>query len=474
MEKQKKKFQLPSTCALLFMLTIFAAILTWVIPAGEFDTEQIDGTTRAIAGTYHAIEQSPQGPWAVLEATITGFTKSSTAVLMVMVMFIGAAVHLLQKTGAIEIAFKSIASGGKQANDYVIAFVLMLFMTIGGACGVFANPTVALVPIGIILSQAIGLDAAAGMMLVYLGAYSGFNIGWANPSTLGVAHPIAELPVFSGMGVRVFIHVINFIMTYVFVVMYMKRIRKDPTKSLNYEPGLKTSQFMGLQDEGNTDALNGRLNVGQIIALASTLAAIVVVVIGSVQFGWGNSQFAAVFFLVAVIIGLTNGYGVNGTTKEFITGASKMVNAAFIIGFANAISVVLTNGQILNTIVYYLSLPLSQVGPVLGANLMMVINTAINLFIPSGSGQAAVVMPLMVPTADLTGITRQVAVQAYQFGAGFADCIIPTAGTLMGSLGIAGISYNKWVKSYAPLLILQFVFSIIMLTILQTIGWTGV
>ena len=138
---------------------------------------------------------------------------------------------------------------------------------------------------------------------------------------------------------------------------------------------------MGLQDEGNTDALNGRLNVGQIIALASTLAAIVVVVIGSVQFGWGNSQFAAVFFLVAVIIGLTNGYGVNGTTKEFITGASKMVNAAFIIGFANAISVVLTNGQILNTIVYYLSLPLSQVGPVLGANLMMVINTAINLFI---------------------------------------------------------------------------------------------
>ena len=121
------------------------------------------------------------------------------SLIHILVMFIGAAVHLLQKTGAIEVAFKSIAGGGKNANDYVIAFAIMLFMTIGGACGVFANPTVALVPIGIILSQAIGLDAASGMMLVYLGAYSGFNIGWANPSTLGVAHPIAELPVFSGI-----------------------------------------------------------------------------------------------------------------------------------------------------------------------------------------------------------------------------------------------------------------------------------
>ena len=276
------------------------------------------------------------------------------------------------------------------------------------------------------------------------------------------------------MGVRIFIHIINFIMTYVFVVMYMKRIRKDPTKSLNYEPGLKTSDFMGLQDEGNTAELSGHLSAGQLIALVSTLGAIVVVVIGSVLYGWGNSQFAAVFLLVSIIIGLTNGYGINGTTKEFIAGCSKMVNAGFIVGFANAISVVLTNGHILNTIVYYLSMPLSSVGSVLGANLMMVINTIINLFIPSGSGQAAVVMPLMVPTADLTGITRQVAVQAYQFGAGFADCVIPTAGTLMGSLGIAGIAWNKWVKNYAVLLAAQFVFAVIMLTVLQTVGWTGV
>ncbi len=469
---KKKGFKIPPTCALLFMLTIFAAVMTWVIPAGEFDTEKVGTTNRVIAGTYHAIEQTPQNPWDVLQATVKGFSNSG--VLMTMIMFTGATVHMLQKSNAIEVAFKSIAGSGKKANDALIAFMIMLFMTIGGACGVFANPTVALIPIGIILSQAIGLDAAAGMMLVYLGAYSGFNIGWANPSTLGVAHPIAELPVFSGMGVRIFIHVVNFIMTYVFVVAYMKKIRKDPTKSLNYEPGMKPEQFMGLKKSEDTANLDGKLNFGQMVALGATLGSIVIVVFGSVSYGWGNSQFAAIFLCAAIVIGLANGYGIEGTTKEFITGCSKMVNAAFIVGFANGISVVLSNGHILNTIVYYLSLPLAQVGPVVGSVLMMVINTAINLFIPSGSGQAAVIMPLMVPTADLTGITRQVAVQAYQFGAGFADCIIPTAGTIMGSLGIAGISYNKWVKNYLPLIAAQFVFATIMLVVLQSIGWTGV
>lgn len=469
--KKKKKLEFPNTCALLFMLTIFVAILTWIIPAGEFDTEQVGNVNRVIAGSYHTIEQSPQGPWAILQATVSGFQKAST--VMIMVMFIGAGVHMLQLTGAIEVSFRKIASGGGKTNDAVIVFVVMLFMSIGGACGVFANPTVALIPIGILLTKAIGLDAASGFMIVYLGAYSGFNVGWANPSTLGVAHPIAELPIFSGMSVRVVLHVINFILTYVFIMMYIKKIRKDPTKSLNYEPGMKTSEYMGMEEEANTNTAE-KLNGKQIIALASTIAAIAAIVIGSIRFSWGNEKFAAVFFLVAVIIGLTSGYGINGTTREFIKGCSSLLSAAFIVGFANAISVILADGHILNTIVYALSIPLSSVGSVVGANLMFIVNLFINLFIPSGSGQAAAVMPLMVPIADLTGITRQVAVQAFQFGDGLSNCIVPTAGTLMGSLGIAGIAYGKYAKWFVPFLFVQCVFACIALTILQSAGWMGI
>lgn len=150
-----------------------------------------------------------------------------------------------------------------------------------------------------------------------------------------------------------------------------------------------------------------------------------------------------------------------------------MVNAAFIVGFANGISVILASGNILNTIVYWLSIPMSGMGSILGANFMFVANLIINLFIPSGSGQAVAVMPLMVPVADLAGITRQVAVQAFQFGDGFSNCLFPTAGTLMGSLAIAKTDWTKYAKWLMPLLGCQVILSFVSLTILQSIGWTG-
>ena len=150
-----------------------------------------------------------------------------------------------------------------------------------------------------------------------------------------------------------------------------------------------------------------------------------------------------------------------------------MVNAAFIVGFANGISVILASGNILNTIVYWLSIPMSGMGSILGANFMFVANLIINLFIPSGSGQAAAVMPLMVPVADLAGITRQVAVQVFQFGDGFSNCLFPTAGTLMGSLAIAKTDWTKYAKWLMPLLGCQVILSFVSLTVLQSIGWTG-
>ena len=150
-----------------------------------------------------------------------------------------------------------------------------------------------------------------------------------------------------------------------------------------------------------------------------------------------------------------------------------MVNAAFIVGFANGISVILASGNILNTIVYWLSIPMSGMGSILGANFMFVANLFINLFIPSGSGQAAAVMPLMVPVADLAGITRQVAVQVFQFGDGFSNCLFPTAGTLMGSLAIAKTDWTKYAKWLMPLLGCQVILSFVSLTVLQSIGWTG-
>ncbi len=465
-----KAKEFPQTVALLFFLICFAAVLTWILPAGEFDTQKVGNVTRVVAGTYHAVKQTPQGPFAVLNAVVIGFQRA--AVLFAMVLFTGSAVHMMQKSGAVEVAFKSLTTGGKTANLGAIIFVIMAFMSVGGATGVFANPTVALIPIGMVVAKTMGLDAAAGFMMIYLGAYSGFNVGWANPSTLGVAHPIAELPVFSGMSVRFVFHAVNFVLNYLFVMRYIKGIQKNYTTSLCYYDGMAEADVMG-DKLGETVESSGKMTGVQKFCMGTMILAIVAIMTGAVVAKWGNQQIAAIMFLAVILQGAAQKLGVNGTTKEFIEGCKPMLNAAFIIGFANGISVILKDGHILNTIVYYLSIPIGMFGPVVGAILMFWANLFINLFIPSGSGQAAAVMPLMVPLADLTGITRQVAVQAFQFGDGVSNCIVPTAGTIMGSLGIAGIAYNRYAKWFAPFLLLQSILASIALGVLQVAGWTG-
>ena len=462
----KKKFVIPTTCALLFMMMIFCAILTWIIPAGAYDTEKVGTTNRVIAGTYHVIESTPVGPWDMIMAVPGGFYKA--AKLMVMIMFCGGAVEILEKSGSINAAFGKLASN-KKLNVNLLVAVLMIFMSIGGAAGVFANPVVALVPIGIILMKNLGYDSFAGFLLVYMGAYSGFNVGWANASTVGTAHPIAELPIFSGFGVRVILNIVNFIICYYFTIRYMKTIKADPKKSLNYEPGLEVSEYMG--GEGAVET--GKMTNKHMLSIAGLIVAVAAICIGSIKFGWSYDQMACTFFLLAVFGGLVNGMGVNGTTKVFVSGCAKLCNAAFIVGFANGVGIILTNGKILNTIVHWLSIPMQSMSPVLCANFMFIANMIINFLIPSGSGQAAAVMPIMVPMADILGVTRQVAVQAFQFGDGFSNCIYPTAGTLMGSLAIAKTDWARYAKWMLPLLGCQCILSFVSLTILQMIGWTG-
>lgn len=467
MEK-KKGFQMPTTCALLFMLMVLAAVLTWIIPAGEYEMEKVGDINRVVAGTYHIIERNPQGLWELFQAVPTGFRN--VANMMFSIMFIGGAISVLEKSGAFYAAFGKIAK--KKLNSRVLAFVIMLFMTIGGATGVFVNSTIALVPIGITLALSLGFDSFSGFLMVYLGAYSGFNVGWAVHSTIGVAQPIAELPLFSGMNVRIVIHGINFIICYLFTIYYMEKVKRVPQTSLNYQPGMEVGEYMGLkQDEMGMG--EGQLTRQHIFSLLGLVIAIGILLVGCVTAGWAQEQIAAIFFALAVYLGLLNGMGINGTTKAFIDGCAKMVHAAFITGFANGISVLMTNGRILNTIVYWLSIPMSALGSVLGANFMFFANLFINLFIPSGSGQAAAVMPIMVPVADLAGITRQVAVQAFQFGDGLTNSIFPTSGTLMASLAITGVDWTRYAKWFVRVLLCQIVLACLSLTILQMIGWTG-
>lgn len=466
--KKHKKFNLPNVYALLFSFVVLAAVLTWIIPAGSFE-RVTDGTiTKVVPGTFAFTERKPQGIWDILNAFVTGFKNQSSLVFMV--FFVGAAVNMLEETGAIKTVFSRIAVSMK-GKEGITVFCMMAFLSLGGATGVFGNVALVLIPIGIVLSQAMGFDKTLGMFMVFLGCFSGFNVGWANPSTVGVAQTIAELPLFSGIEVRLFIHAANFLLSFGFVYLYLRQIRSNPEKSLNAIAGEPPYQYMG---NGNESSLDDKVSLSQILSLISMIAGIAAVMLGALLYQWNTDEIGATFFGVAFLIGIFNYKNLNDTTNAFIKGCSKTVTAAFVIGFANAITVIMQQGGILDTIVYYLSVPISLFGDIVGVNLMLIANLLINFFITSGSGQASAVMPIMVPICDLTGITRQVAVQCYQFGGGLSDCIYPTVATLMGGCAFAGISYLKYVRKVLPLFIVQVVLAMITVTILQIIGWTGI
>ena len=381
-----------------------------------------------------------------------------------MVFFVGGAITILEQTGALRVGLGKVVKNLKGKELAAVAIV-MTIMSIGGATGVFANPVVALIPIGLMLSKALGYDEVVGFGMIYLGAYAGFNVGWGNVFTVGIAHDIAQLPMFSGMGVRVFFHIANLILTFGFLAMYIKRITADPTKSLTYNAEkAKTETTVQEEKEEN-------LSLRQSLCLVIAVACFAAIIYGSLYMKWSFNQYSVMFVMMAVLCGIVGGLGISGTAEAFVKGCGTMVYAAFVVGMARAISVVMIDGKIMDTLVYWMSAPISLVGPVLGANLMLLANIVINFFIPSGSGQAVTVMPIMVPIADLTGITRQVATQAFQFGDGFTNCIIPTSGTLMGCLGIAKISYEKYVGWYTKFLVVQLILSAVAITILQIVKW---
>ena len=464
-----KKFKMPHVLAFLFLMVLVMVAFTWIVPAGEYDRETVKtelGTqSRVVPGSYHAVPAAPQQVWKVAPALVKGFQDSASMIFMV--LFCGAAIAILERTGTVHALFQRFIRKMRGREHFAI-FAVMLLMSIGGATGAFANTALALIPLGVLLARGMGFDNAVGFGMIYLGSFAGFNVGWGNIFTIGIAQSIAQIPQFSGLWVRVLFHAVNLLLVYALVAAYAKKVKRDPARSLNFEEGKPFSEIVG---SGEEDEEVHPLTWRQLCCALITLAGFGSIVWGSVSWGWGVPDYSAAFLGMALLIGLVGGLGVNGTADAFVKGCSSMIVGAFVIGIARAISVVMGDGKIIDSIVHYLSEPISHYGPVVGANLMFYANTLINFFVTSGSGQAVAVMPLMVPLADLAGITRQVAVQAFQFGDGFSNCIYPTSGVLMSALALAGIPYQKYLKWFLPMILLQTVLASVALTVLQDVGW---
>ncbi|CEA02479.1 hypothetical protein BN1048_01729 [Jeotgalicoccus saudimassiliensis] len=449
-EIKKKKWEFPDTYVIVFLVLLIAVIATYIVPAGAFDREESDGVTTVVSGSYESSESSPAGFMDIFMSVQTGMVES--AGLIFLVLFAGGMFEIINKSGAIHTGIYSAIDKMRGKEFLLIATIIVLF-ALGGAVGALANSVIPFVAIGVLLVKALKLDALVAVAITFNAAFIGFAAGFLNPYTVGIAHNIAELPLFSGMLFRLIAFTLLVGATIWYTWRYCKKIMDDPSRSLI---GIEAAA----EDELNFDeTFTGRHK----LILIWTAAALIFFVFAVVKFQWTTDHMAAFFVIIGLVAGIIAGMNYNEITLTFLEGCKNLVYGALIIGLARAVLVIMENGQILDTLVNALSQPLSALPPIATAIGMFIMNSVFNFFVPSGSGQAAIMMPIQTPLADMIGITRQVTVLAFQFGDGFSNVLYPTSGPLMASLAVAGVSWIKWAKWFFPLFLIWSVIAFILL-----------
>lgn len=430
--------KIPHTYTLIFMIIFIAGLASYVIPAGEFERveDKESGRMLVVDGSYHTIESDPVSFFDIFKSIPMGLEKGAQIIFYI--FLVAGVFGIIRTTGAIEAGvYKGVRS--LEGREKLLIPMSMLIFSIGGFTMGMAEETIIFVPIGIALARAMGFDAVTGTAMITLGAASGFFGGMLNPFTVGVAQSLAEIPLFSGIGFRfvVYIFVLGFAIWY--VTRYAYKVKQNPEKSVIYDIEQKEKHVAELVEFPELTGRHKLVFIAMICGLAFN-------VYGVFKWGWFLTELTASFLIMGLVAGLVGGLKLGNMFDAFIDGAKAVTFGALIVGFARAITVVLEEGKIIDTIVYAMASGIGHLPEALNVVGMLITQALLNLFISSGSGQAAATMPIMIPITDLLGMERQIAVLAFQYGDSITNSIIPTSSALMGYLAVAGIPYERWVK----------------------------
>jgi len=497
------RFRTLDTTLIIFLIVVLAAILTWVVPPGAFERTEIEvpgaGTREVVVpGSYERVERGDEGLGSrvmhsvgmVFKAPILGFVDQDAAPIIAFVLFIGGAFSILTSTGAVDAGLRRLVRAAER-SPRLEAMLIPLFMTLfslAGAVFGMSEETIPFVLIFVPLALALGYDSLTGAAIPFLGSGAGFAAAFFNPFTVGVAQGLAGVPVFSGVGFRLVLWLLTTSTVIAFVVWHARRVRRTPTLSrvhaADQQARAELPEVEGGAFTGRHKAVLGLFLVGLLVLVWGVLPSeetysigghgIVVRGLSSFIGGdpWYIIEIAALFIALGVGMAIAGGLGANAAAKAFTEGIRDLAPTAAIIGLARGILVVLQDGQTIDTILHNLASALDGTGSTVAAMSMFGVQTLINLFVPSGSGQAALTMPLMAPLSDLLGVTRQTAVLAFQMGDGFTNMIIPTSPVLMGVLSLARIPWPTWARWVLPLQILLFSLGLIALAIAVAIGFS--
>lgn len=425
--------KVPHTYVIIAFLIVLCAVLTWILPGGQYVTAD-DGTL-----SYEQTDAVPQ-TWQVFSAVYHGFVKQ--AGIIVFILVVGGVFWLLNATGAVDAGIRRLIAGiGKK--DKIVLVALTILFSLAGAVFGMSEETIPFVGIVVPLVVSMGYDAIMGLLVVYVASNIGFSSAFLNPFTVGIAQGMADLPLFSGMGYRLFCWGFLTILLCVFVVLYARKTRKAPAEveTLSAQP----------------------LTARQTWILAVLFLTIVALVVGVTCWGWYMPEITGLFLAMGILCGIIAGFPAGRIADEIVAGAKDILSAALVVGLASGIIVILQDGKVVDSILHAMQSGLDGNGEVASLTAMYFIQAVINVLIPSATAKAAITIPIMAPFSDLVGVSRQAMVLAFQFGDGFTNMITPTSGVLMAALAMARVPYEKWVRWIWKMVVALLVLGLVLL-----------
>ncbi|MDK2784747.1 MAG: hypothetical protein PWQ41_835 [Bacillota bacterium] len=460
--RRRWRLHIPHVYAMLFTILIIAALATWVVTPGAYDRVEGPGGRMVVdPNSFHVVERSPVGFFGLFRAVHKGMVQSADIIFFIFI--VGAAFSVINATGAIEAGIEAAARKLRGSERLAIPILVILF-SLGGAIFGMAEETLAFVPVIVPFMLALGFDSMTAAGIVLGGANAGFSAAFMNPFTVGVAQGIAELPLFSGMGLRLAAYASFVLVTAGYIYWYAGRVKANPLVSPTYAEDRAKEKDLGL-DQSRTFEPRHKL-VFLVVA-----ASIAMLIYGVIKLGWYITEIAGLFLAMGVIGGLAGRLTPDKIAEEFVKGAKELTYGALLVGLARSLLVVLSDGHIMDTLLHSMATAIGGLPSLLTAWGMYAVQCLLDFVVPSGSGQAAVSMPIMAPLADLVGVTRQTAVLALQFGDGISNIYSPTSGYFMAGLALAGVTWPKWLRWVAPLIAMQYVLGLTFMTIAQLIHY---
>ena len=451
-KKTKISFKMPHLLFMMIGLIILMSLLTYILPTGEY--MEVDGVQQ-----YVSCDRSPVNLGQCLLYVFQGIVNSASVIALLLIM--GGGIAIVLGTKAIDRIIDYVLY--KLQDKGIVVVIPCVFVLIAFVGGFAIEGSVALFPLGILVARKMKMDPIGAAGITVLASL----VGWASsPMSCYVAQSMIGIPMYSGFGVRLLNWTICCIITIIFVILYTKRVQKDPSKSL-----MGSDEWLKKLENDDIKIEKKEISFRDIAILVIFLCQFALYLYLMLVRGFGMEALPAVMLPATILCGIINGSSFDKIGKDFENGTKDMSFLCVLIGLAGVISLIMSNGKILGTITYYLSMPLQGLGTGFATIGIAAVIAAINFFIPSASAKAAALIPIIKPMAEMLSISPQLAVQAFQVGDGFMNILSPFNGVTLAGIALCNISYAKWAKFTIPLMVIFYIVEFIMLYILTGIGW---